>query len=385
MSAFSILQPRDLTFGRGCASQAVPKTRGLGQRVCVVRGRSAPWCDDFIDQLRATDADVTVTVCTREPALEDVTAATALARAAECDVVVAVGGGSVIDLAKAVAALAPNEFEATDYITGGRTLDVSPLPFVAIPTTSGTGAEVTRNSVICLSDRAQKISLRDTRMIADVALVDPALTDNSPAGVTFGSGLDAVVQVIEPFLSNRANAYTDALCQQAIPLGLRALARLAECECPHARDDMALVSLFGGLALTNAGLGVVHGLAGVIGGRDPDAPHGLLCGRLLCAALEVNFQQRKAQGLDVQRHLQVLAWLETLAPAIPDDLSSVGDVLNGWGVPKLPVLDAFEEADRAEIVADALTSSSMRANATPLSAPDLHRIIQRSSTLQNRP
>ncbi len=382
MGAFSILQPRDLTFGRGCASQAVSKTLNLGRQVLVVRGRSAPWCNDFIDQLQATNADVTVTICTREPTLEDVTAATALVRDAECDVVVAVGGGSVIDLAKAVAALAPNEFEPTEYITGGRTLDVSPLPFVAIPTTSGTGAEVTRNSVICLSDRAQKISLRDTRMIADVALVDPALTDNSPAAVTFGSGLDAVVQVIEPFLCNRANAYTDALCQQAIPLGLRALARLADGECARARDDMALVSLFGGLALTNAGLGVVHGLAGVIGGRIPDAPHGLLCGRLLCAALEVNFEQRKAQGLDLQRHLQVLSWLETLAPAMPDNLSAFGDVLNTWGVPRLPLLEAFEEADRADIVADALTSSSMRANGTPLSAPDLDRIIQRSAVLQ---
>lgn len=384
LNSFSILQPKDLTFGRSCAALAVPKVIALGECVLLVRGRSAPWCDVFVEGLRATGAEVTEVVCTREPHLSDVTEAVATARITRCDVIVGVGGGSVIDLAKAVAALALNPGPAAEYVTGGRALDAAPLPFVAIPTTAGTGAEVTRNSVICVPERAQKVSLRDTAMIADVALIDPALTDGTPTHVTFGSGLDALVQVIEPYLSNRANSYTDALCRQAIPLGIRALSRLAEGECAEARDDLALVSLFGGWALTNAGLGAVHGLAGVIGGRFTDVPHGLLCGRLLCATLQVNIEQRRVRGMDLQRHLEVLSWLEDLAPAAPNNLNAIAGILNDWGIPKLSVLSYLAGADMSGIISDALASSSMGANGTPLAAPDLERILTLSAAFQEK-
>lgn len=379
---FSILQPRDLTFGRGCAAGAVPKVLALGTHAMLVRGRSSAWCNTFADDVRDAGGDITEIYCTREPHISDVADAVERARAARCDVIVGVGGGSVIDLAKAVAALVPNTRPALDYMTGGRAFDAAPLPFVAIPTTAGTGAEVTRNAVVCLPERQQKISLRDTAMIADVALVDPALTDGTPMSVTFGSGLDAVVQVIEPFLSNRANAYTDALCRQAIPLGIRALAQLAKGENASARDDLALVSLFGGLALTNAGLGAVHGLAGVIGGRFPDAPHGLLCGRLLCAALQVNMEQRQARGLNQDRHDAVLSWLQEIAPVPGAGLGQIAPVLNSWGVPRLAVLDDLDRPEWSGVTADALASSSMGANATPLSEADLERILTLSAAYQ---
>lgn len=381
---FSILQPRDLSFGRGCVDGAVPKTLALGHRVMLVRSRSAPWGDVFTDDLQTAGAHVTELFCIREPHMSDVTDAVATARAAGCDVLVGVGGGSVIDLAKAVAALVPAHHPLSEYVTGGRALDATPLPFVAIPTTAGTGAEVTRNSVICVPETAQKISLRDTAMIADVALIDPALTDGSPASVTFGSGLDALVQVIEPYLSNRANAYTDALCRQAIPKGIRALSRLAKGECADARDNLAMVSLFGGLALTNAGLGAVHGLAGVIGGRFVDVPHGPLCGRLLCATLQVNTEQRRSQGLDLDRHLEILAWLKKMGPATPSDLAPIADVLNDWGVPKLSALTDLAAADMSDIIADALASSSMSANGTPLTSSDLERILTLSAMFQEK-
>jgi alcohol dehydrogenase class IV len=145
-------------------------------------------------------------------------------------------------------------------------LTVPPLPMVALPTTAGTGAEVTRNAVIGVPEARRKVSLRDPAMLPRLALVDPALTDGCPWGVTLASGLDALTQVIEPYLCTRANPMTDALCRAAIPLALPALMRLDEAEDPAARDAMAYVSLSGGLALANAGLGAVHGLAGVIGG-----------------------------------------------------------------------------------------------------------------------
>ncbi|ABD57014.1 iron-containing alcohol dehydrogenase [Jannaschia sp. CCS1] len=380
--SFSILQPRDLTFGRGCAGDAVSKVLALGSRVLLVRGRSALWCDVFAADLRRSGADITQVYGTREPHLTDVTDAVEIARAARCDVIAGVGGGSVIDLAKAIAALVPAPHPAQDYVTGGRPLDAPPLPFIAIPTTAGTGAEVTRNAVICVPERRQKISLRDTAMIADVALVDPALTDDTPLNVTFGSGLDALVQVIEPYLSNRANAYTDALCRHAIPLGVHALAKLAQGENAQARDDLALVSLFGGLALTNAGLGAVHGLAGVIGGRVPDVPHGLLCGRLLCATLQVNMEQRRSQGLDQDRHNEVLSWLAEITPTRQGDLAQIARVLNDWGVPKLAFLTDLPEAEVPAITSDALTSSSMGANGTPLTQSDLARILTLSAAFQ---
>lgn len=383
MTEFSILHPHDLTFGRGCAAQAMPKILAFGRRVLLVRGRSARWCDELRDGLRDAGAEVTEVFCSGEPSLSDVTEAVEVARAATCEVIVAVGGGSPIDLAKAVAALVPNSAPATDYITGGRPLDTAPLPFVAIPTTAGTGAEVTRNAVIWLPERSQKISLRDTAMIADVALVDPALTDGTPRAVTFGSGLDAVVQVIEPYLCNRANAYTDALCRQAIPMGLRALAHLAEGECESARDDLALVSLFGGLALTNAGLGAVHGLAGVIGGRMRDAPHGLLCGRLLCATLQVNLEQSRAQGASVTRLEEVLGWLAEVTSTPPGQaVEAFARLLNTWGVPRLDALETLSPDMLASIAEDARASSSMKANPVPLRVEDLAQIVTLSADFQ---
>jgi hypothetical protein len=160
-----------------------------------------------------------------------------------------------------------------EVVGRGLPLTEAPLPFIAIPTTAGTGSEATKNAVIGLHDQGRKVSLRDDRMLARLAIVDPALTDGTPWAVTLASGLDAVTQVIEPFVSVKATPYTDAISAPAISAGLMALQRLRQGEDQDARDALAWVSLSGGLALANAGLGAVHGLAGVIGGLCP-APHG---------------------------------------------------------------------------------------------------------------
>ncbi len=155
---------------------------------------------------------------------------------------VSLGGGAVIDAGKAIAALVPAAGPVIDYLEvvgTGRQLEASPLPFVAIPTTAGTGAEVTKNAVINVPEQQRKVSLRDDRMLPDPAIVDPALTDNAPRSITLSSGLDALTQVIEPRLCSRATPFTDALCQQAIPRGIRALKILMEQECPASRDEMA--------------------------------------------------------------------------------------------------------------------------------------------------
>lgn len=207
----------------------------------------------------------------------------------------------------------------------GRILEANPLPFVAIPTTAGTGAEVTKNAVINVPEQQRKVSLRDDRMLPDLAIIDPSLTDSAPRAVTLASGLDAITQVIEPWLCTRANPFTDALCREAIPRGMKALRTLMEHECPDSRDEMAWVSLCGGLALANAGLGVVHGLAGPLGGLS-NAAHGALCGSLLPFGLALNEAQISDECLR-QRFADVRQWL---AAGLDSDHDSAWESLREW-------------------------------------------------------
>jgi hypothetical protein len=293
--------------------------------------------------------------------LED---AVARARCFRAEVVLSVGGGAVIDLGKAVAALVPGEGAAPDHLEvvgRGLPLTMDPLPFVAVPTTAGTGAEVTKNAVIGVPAHRRKVSLRDDRMVARVAVIDPALTDGTPRAVTLASGLDAVVQVIEPYLCSRANPFTDALAVAAIPEGLSALKQLMAAEDPGARDRMAWVSLCGGLCLANSGLGAVHGLAGVIGGLA-GAAHGAICGALLVPVLRMNARLIGPSA----RMDRVMGWIAG-AHGSPDGFA-------GWmrdaGLPPLSAL-GIAASDHHAIAGAALDASSMKANPVAPGVADL--------------
>ncbi len=205
---------------------------------------------------------------------------------------VSLGGGAVIDAGKAIAALVPAAGPVIDYLEvvgTGRQLEASPLPFVAIPTTAGTGAEVTKNAVINVPEQQRKVSLRDDRMLPDTAIVDPALTDNAPRSITLSSGLDALTRD-RARLCSRATPFTDALCQQAIPRGIRALKILMEQECPASRDEMAGSACAADWRWRTPGWGVIHGLAGPLGGLSR-ASHGALCGSLLPFGTALNESQ----------------------------------------------------------------------------------------------
>ncbi len=224
---------------------------------------------------------------------------------------IGLGGGSAIDSAKAIAALATNPGEPLDYIEvigAGKPLRVPPLPVLAIPTTAGTGSEVTRNAVISSEEHHVKASLRSPLILPKVALVDPELTYSLPRLITAWTGSDALTQLIEPFVSNAANPLTDALCRDGIKRISRSL-RTA-CDYPEdaaAREDMALASLFGGLALANARLGAVHGFAGVIGGMY-EAPHGAICARLLPIVMEANIRalrERSSNHPALERYARI--------------------------------------------------------------------------------
>jgi alcohol dehydrogenase class IV len=248
---------------------------------------------------------------------------------------------------------------------------------VALPTTAGTGAEVTRNAVISVKEHARKVSLRDARMLPRLAIVDPALTDGCPRAITLASGLDAITQVIEPYVCTRANPLTDALCRDASPRGLSALIRLMQAEDAHARDEIAWVSLCGGLALANAGLGAVHGLAGPLGGLT-GAAHGAICGVLLPHVLIANRAAVTDPAL-AARLDEVGRWIAAAFDRTDGALAPAAAHLADWGrASGLPGLTALgvDAAAMAAAAEAAATSSSMKANPASLSAEVLLSVMR---------
>jgi alcohol dehydrogenase class IV len=364
MTPFSFQTAGKILFGRGQADQAHDLVARFGTHVLVVRGRSVPFVHQFCARLRNAGCAVSEVVATQEPTLADVQSAVDLGRAKAVNVIVSIGGGSVIDLGKAAAALIPSSSPALEHLEivgNARPLSAPPLPFIALPTTSGTGAEVTKNAVIGVPDQGRKVSLRDDRMFPILAIIDPALTDNTPRSVTLASGLDAITQVIEPYLSRRANPMTDAICRQAIPLGLAALARLIDGEDRAARDQLAYTSLIGGVALSNAGLGAVHGLAGVIGGQSA-APHGVICGRLLGPILRLNFDSAVAGGTDLTRYHEIKTHLATCFGLDRETaFKDLPEKLDQLGLPRLGTWLA-DTSDLAAMANQANSSSSMKSN-----------------------
>ncbi|TAG30701.1 MAG: iron-containing alcohol dehydrogenase [Rhodobacterales bacterium] len=372
MTPFGITAPGRILFGRGEAAKAPALIRAYGGRGVVVHGANLARAAWLVDAL---GPGVLAIACQAEPTLAGLTAALSTARGHRPDWVAAIGGGAALDLGKALAGLIPATGDPLDHLEvvgKGLPLTADPLPFVALPTTSGTGAEVTKNAVIGLPDHGRKVSLRDDRMVARLAIVDPALTDGCPWAVTLASGLDAVTQVIEPFVSCKATPYTDALSRPAIGLGLGALMRLQAGEDAAARDHLAWVSLCGGLALANSGLGAVHGFAGVIGGMT-GAAHGAICGALLGPVLAAN----RVAATGAAR-----AKLDEVCSILAEALGCTAEVaparLQAWakvaGLPDLAAL-GVTPAMHASIVAAAEGASSMKGNPVTLPPAALRAVL----------
>lgn len=360
-----------IRFGRGVLAEAIPFAARF-ERVLLVRSASVNAADDLARDL-GRSADVQVLIAKGEPDLSSLEQHIAIARPFGPDLIVAIGGGAVIDLGKALAALIPAPHGALRYLEvvgDGKPLDKAPLPLIAIPTTAGTGTEVTRNAVIGVPDAARKVSLRDPRLYPTLALIDPDLCLSCPRLVTLASGLDAITQVIEPFICNRANPVTDALCRDAIPRGLAALHRLMDQDDTGAWDDMALTSVLGGLALANAGLGAVHGFAGVIGGQT-GAAHGAICGALLVPVLEANLPAASAE---------TAARINWVSDQISDEFGGMQQ-FQAWardhGLPRLSALGVTADS-HDQISRDVLQASSFKANPVGLSVAVLKDILERA-------
>jgi alcohol dehydrogenase class IV len=361
--------------GAGRATELPSVLSGLGSRVLVCTGKDPARHAVLVDGLGMPTAVFPVAA---EPTVELARAGVAAAREHGADVVVAIGGGSVIDTGKAVAALLGNGGDPLDYlevIGSGRPITRAAAPCVAVPTTAGTGAEVTANAVLASPAHRVKASLRSPLMIPRVALVDPELTASCPPAVTAASGLDALTQCLEPFVSPRASPLTDGLAREGLrraAAGLRAA--YADGGDLAARADMAVCALLGGMALANAKLGAVHGLAGVVGGTA-DVPHGLACAALLAPVIEANLRALPPGHPALDRYAEA-ARLLTGQPAasIQDGLAWIRETLVLLSVPGLAAFGlGSEQAD--EIAAKAMTSSSMQGNPAVLSRDDLRAAL----------
>lgn len=366
-----------IIFGPGTLKQIGDIAKELGRRALVVTGRDSRRAEPLRQSLAAGGVTTSFFPVSGEPDLSTVTKGVAQAKAEQCDLVISFGGGSALDAGKAIAAMLTNPSELLDYlelIGRGRAMPNPAASFIAIPTTAGTGSEVTRNAVLASPEHKVKVSLRSPHMLPRVALVDPELTYNLPPNITASTGLDALTQLIEPFISTRANPMTDALCRE----GIRRVARSSraafhEGQNPPAREDMSLASLFGGLALANAGLGAVHGFAGPIGGRFP-APHGAICAALLPHVMEINVQalsQRQPKSEPLRRYRELAQLLTGKAQAqAQDGITWVRQLVSELQIPPLRTY-GLSRASTAELVAQALKASSMKANPIALTPEEL--------------
>jgi alcohol dehydrogenase class IV len=371
-----------IIFGTGTASELGKLAIEKGDHALIVTDSDPDRVGDVIQYL--TDADVRHTIYSvaNEPSIDVVNQGKAMALAAGCDMVISIGGGSVIDGGKAIAALLPNEGEILDYlevIGEGQKLKNNPLPFIAVPTTAGTGAEVTKNAVIASPEHRVKVSLRDNRMLADIALVDPALTYSMPQAITASTGMDALTQVLEPFVSHLANPMTDAFCREGLKRAGRSLRIVYDNpEDVEAREDMALTSLMGGLALANAKLGAVHGFAGPLGGMY-SAPHGAICATLLPHAMKANINALQ----DREPNNPALPRFDELAQLITGNDSATAQTAMDWidetsqifNIPGLGTYD-IQEADFDTIIAKSSNSSSMKGNPIKLTDEELGEILK---------
>jgi alcohol dehydrogenase class IV len=373
-----------ILFGPGVSREVPPLARQMGRHALVVTGRNLSRAESLLAGLSGAGVAHETFPVEGEPTLNLVRDGAEHARARAADLVISIGGGSVIDAGKAIAALATNRGEVLDYlevIGQGKPLRQAPLPFIAIPTTAGTGAEVTRNAVLASPADRLKVSLRSPLMLPSLAVVDPELTLGLPMALTASTGLDALTQLIEPFVSCRANALTDGFCREGLVRVARSLRRA--CETPEdlaAREEMSLASLLSGLALANAGLGAVHGFAAAIGGMFP-APHGAVCAALLPHVLEINLQalrQRRPASDQFARFAEVARLLVGEANASAAD--GVEWVRLLCADLKIPSLRTYGlGAGDAEILCDkAAQASSMKGNPLPLTRGELQQMLSRA-------
>jgi alcohol dehydrogenase class IV len=382
MFSFEFATVNQIVFGTGKLNELGRHIEKKTKRLLLVHGHTSdaiPRVKEILSTLGIPFAEFQVH---GEPTVEVVRAGIEAAR--DCEMVIGLGGGSVLDTGKAVAALITNPGDMFDYlevIGKGQPLAKAPLPYIAIPTTAGTGSEVTRNAVIESPKQNVKVSLRSPLMLPRVALVDPELTYGLPPEITASAGLDALTHLIAPFVSIKANPMTDAFCREGIYHSARSLKRAYEDGADkEARQGMSLASLLGGLALANAALGAVHGFAGPLGGML-HAPHGALCARLLPFVMEANIealQTRQPEHPALGRYVEIARILTGEKDATARDaVRWTIELADTLGIPGLSTY-GMNERILPEAVEKTMKANSFKGNPIALNEKELRLILEQA-------
>ncbi len=373
-----------IIFGPGTIEK-VPSIAGhMAQRAALVIGKDKQRAQSFLRKLTDQGLQVLEFQMPVEPNLDVVREGVELARRSKCQLVIGLGGGSVLDTGKVLAAMLNNSGDLLDYLEvvgKGWKLGNPSVPYIAIPTTAGTGAEVTRNAVLGVPEQQVKVSMRSLLMLPRLAVVDPELTHSMPPQLTASTGLDALTQLLEAFVSNSANPLTDGLCREGLSRAGGSLRRaFQEGGDAQARENMSLASLFSGLALANAKLGAVHGLAGPLGGMIP-APHGVLCGRFLPWVMAANIKALRTRASDspaIVRYGEVARILTGNPHSSAEDGAEwIKDLSQELGLPPLKEF-GLNEGDFPAVVEKSRKASSMKGNPIVLADEELLEILYKA-------
>ncbi|MGV8027099.1 MAG: iron-containing alcohol dehydrogenase [Anaerolineaceae bacterium] len=392
---FNFSTATKIVFGRSKIREIVKALPAMGKHALIVTNKIKEPDYTNIDSIRDQGFDIEKElnsngvatdrfIVSGEPTIELIETGIAFANRNNIDVLVGIGGGSAIDSAKAISAILANSGDCIDYlevIGKGKKITKKSLPFIAVPTTSGTGAEVSANAVLLSKEHNVKVSLRSPLMIADLAIVDPELTISVPAPVTASTGLDALTQVIEPFVSRMSNPITDSLCREGMKRASRSLynAYLDGSDI-EAREDMSVASLFGGMALANAKLGAVHGFAGSLGGLY-HGPHGAICAALLAHVVEINvraMKERDAENPNLERYTEVAKIITNNSKAtVEDGVRWIADLVKTLKIKGLSAYGMKEE-DFPHIIEMSSVSSSMKGNCIELTHQEMNEILSKA-------
>lgn len=378
---FEFVTATRIIFGSGTIKRLGTLAQPLGKQALVVTGADSTRAQTALMTLDQAGIKTHTFAVKKEPDIQTINHGAGLGKENNCDLVIGIGGGSALDSGKAIAALLNNPGELYDYLEvvgHGRKLKNPSLPYIAIPTTAGTGAEVTANAVLTAGEEKVKVSLRSPFMLPAIALVDPSLTCTMSMETTINTGLDALTQVMEPFVSHLASPITDVFCKDALCRVSRSLRTvITSPDNLPARENMALVSLYGGLALANAKLGAVHGLAGPFGGMFA-APHGAVCAVLLPHVMNTNIralQDRHSDSKSLERYLQVAELLTKSSRAnIFDGPKWILKLCSSLNIKPLRSY-GFNQSHIPELCHKAMHSSSMKGNPIELEQGELEQIL----------
>ncbi|HYQ47395.1 MAG TPA: iron-containing alcohol dehydrogenase [Polyangiaceae bacterium] len=378
---FEFSHRTQVVVGSGVWSRALAEARAFGAQVLLVSGVSSLTRLGLQPLLDAEAARLGLRLCRfvvpREPDVELADLAAALARSNAVSAVIGIGGGSTLDVAKAAAALATNPGSARDYLEGlpgpgPKPLAVPPLPVMCVPTTAGTGSEVTKNAVLQVADLQVKRSMRSELLFPHSAFIDPVLSGQAPTRVRAGTGFDALTHLIEAFCSSKASPLTDALAKDGIVRAIAALKSLAQGTVSE-RDahDLALASTLGGMCLANAGLGAAHGLIAPLGGLYPNIPHGAGLACLLPATLTINAAAAQGSPRASARMLEL--WPLLGVNTTSEATRMLGELRAALG---LPALASYAQIDVARVIKS--PSGSLKTNPVPLGEAELRALLELS-------